>query len=228
MKKKNLSMLLAGAMTVGMIGSASAVTPAAEIGSSHTIQENGGTDQTGSADVELVGKVSNEAVLLSVVVPTRIDFIVATKPAENGQVIADRKGAGANAMSGGDYFVFNGLISGTGTVTNNSNVPVKLQLTGVQDAGGLTDLMDLALTSDSLSAVDALQNPLEHKDYTAAPITLVNSIAIGGGTAELKVVGDGAQGTVTGGGLGDVHLPNDDYTIKTTLKVSYADNVSGT
>lgn len=222
MKKKTLSMLLTGAMTVGMIGSASAtVTPQQQ--SAQTITEFGKSGTTGSANVDLVGEVTNEAVLLSVVVPTRIEFIVGTKEVNpGGSTIADKKGSNATAAVATNYYVFAGLISGTGVVTNNSNVAIKLEMTDLQDNANLTELMDLALASGTLAGGVALQTPFDLSKNYSQPnqsIMLDSHIAKDGGTTELEVVGKAAKGEISGVKY-DVHLPNGQYTLTTTLKVS--------
>lgn len=225
MKKRTVSMLLAGAMTMSMISTAAAADD-------KTIQAVGDNGKTAtSSDVKLTGEVKDAAVLLSVVVPTVINFTVATSSAEQGTTVAAKGENTSVNTTAGEYHVFADLLSGEGTVTNNSNVPVKLEITDISDEKKLTTLMDLAMQSDELSELTALKTPFDtvNGDYATNPILLASSIPVNGGTTTLKVVGKAGVGTKTGetGKTYGVNLPSATYTVTATLKVSDASVVAG-
>lgn len=226
MKKRTVSMLLAGAMTMSMISTAAAADDNKTI---QAVGENGKT--AGSSDVKLTGEVKDAAVLLSVVVPTVINFTVATSSAEQGTTVAAKGENDAVNTTAGEYHVFTDLLSGEGTVTNNSNVPVKLEITDISDDKKLTTLMDLAMQSDELSELTALKTPFDtvNGDYATNPILLASSIPVNGGTTTLKVVGKAGVGTKKGesGKTYGVNLPSATYTVTATLKVSDASVVAG-
>lgn len=213
MKKKNISLLLAGAMTLGMATSAFAVDEAP----TKEYKGNGDKTTTIDANVDLNGTIGDGEVLLSVVMPTVITFTVAT--AEATETTVDEKGkanAAENAAAGSR--VYSDISSGTGTVTNNSNVAIKLEISDVVDNDGLLTKMDLAVTSDKLKEAAALANPLTSG---STGIVLADSIAAKDGTTQLKVVGQAAKGQFSGIDH-PVNLPLGDYSVTTTMKVSVA------
>lgn len=208
MNKKFTSRILAAAMAMSMTATAFAADGVMPV-----------NPKTQEADVNLKGTVANEATLLSVIVPVSIDFAVATEAASGAT--ATKKGSKdvSEKSSGGQ--IFKSLYSGTGTITNNSENDIDLTIVNVVDDDDLLNKLDLALTSPTLSESDALDSPLAAGENSIQLIKKLtkaeNSV---GTTADIKVVGKGAQGTTSSGKL-DVDLGEEkEYTVVTTLKVS--------
>lgn len=171
---------------------------------------------TGSASVKFTGKVEEAAVLLSVVMPTVIEFTVATKNYTGSAKLASEKGTldAAPTTTGGK--VYNTMVSGKGTVTNNSNVAINLDISAVAEDSNLLDLIDFAVKSDELTRAEALTNPLKVGD---ADVRLHTGLAAGGATTTLEAVGAAAQGTFSGTNY-EVNVVDGSYVIITTMKVS--------
>lgn len=211
MKKSNISMLLAGAMTLGLATSALAA-------GSQEIK------QAGDIDVPLKGLVEEDNKLLSVVMPVSIDFTVATKAADSDTV--ETKGSdNATTTQQSDSHVFKALYSGTGTVTNNSlKQDIKLELVEVSDPQGLLNRMDLALNSDEYTDTTSL------KTTKKAGIVLATKIEgrkqesdTSGSSINLQVVTPAKQRQgicTTDGEQYPVNLPAGNYTIGTVMKIT--------
>lgn len=215
MKKKNMSLFLACAMTMGMATSALAADEVKE----KTYTAFGDENTTINSDVSLDGTIVEGEVLLSVVMPTSIDFVVGTTQF-TGDVVAEKNVANASQSAGG--FVFSALMSGEGTVTNNSNKPIKLELVGITDTSDLLKKMDLALKPGSVNEATALRSyALDNTDYSASPMILASSIAAEGGTTTLSVAGQAAMGQYSGLDK-PVNLPAGSYSVNTTMKISVA------
>lgn len=200
MKKQILSLILVLAMVMTM----SVTAFATDI--------NGDGD---TADVKLMGEIMDDAdvCLISVVVPTSINFQVGTKSTSNSANQINNPSVSA----GGREFVR--LVSGTGTVTNNTEgKAIKLDITNVSQSGdgNLLDLMYLAVAEATTDQVSAMNNKLTDG---AVNINLSNSIAGDGGTLKLKVFGQGAQGVFNTTPY-PVNLPDGDYTVTVTMKVT--------
>lgn len=201
--KKTLSLILALAMMLSMNVFASATD----------VKQDGGT-----ANVALEGKIDEEANLLSVVIPTSINFAVGTVEETTEQLASDKYNT-TNLTTGG--YVFNTFYSGTGKVINNSaSQNVKIEITEViDDASKLLDKIDLALSSTDLDETTALADPLEAGANQS--IVLVNSLDAAGGEAELSTVGQAAY-AVKGRDSYPVNLTAGTCTVTTVLKVSAA------
>lgn len=208
--KKVISMLLIVAMmmSLSVCAFAADTTTVEALGKDNTV--------TGSSDVTFTGKVQEASVLLSVVMPTTIEFTVATKNYEGTDKLAASKGTLSVAPSAVSGKVFNALMSGEGTVTNNSNVAIDLEITNVTEDSNLLSQIDFAVKSSSMTASAALANPLS---VGSANIALASAIAAAGGTTTLKAVGQAATATHSGTNY-EVSVVDGTYTITTTLKVS--------
>lgn len=209
--KKFVSIVLA----VLMVMSLTTVALAAD----NKITASGDNTLTKNTQVALNGKITDDAVLLSVVMPTGIDFTIGTTATSNATVNEKNTANASENASGGN--IFSTLISGSGTVTNNSNVDIKLEITDVADKSDLLKKVDLAVVSDELDETTAMKAPLEAKDYSASPIVLASKLAATNGTTTLTVAGKGCQGQYSGLNK-DVNLDKGNYVVTTTLKISVA------
>lgn len=216
--KKVISLCLAVVMVLGM-------TTVAFATSTQTATAKG------EYSVELNASVADNPVLISVVMPTSIDFVIET--VEKSETMANAKGAncGATVSSGK---AFKSITSGTAVVTNNSTGAIKLEVSSsMNTTGSLMNLVDLKMVSKGVgnTSIDNTVELEHNKDYTTGGV-LAASIA---GTADGSSVDDAsinltldaaAAKANTGASLGsgdiDVNIPDGDYTIQTTLKVSLA------
>lgn len=199
--KKAISLVLALALclSLGMPAFATDVTAKTQ-----TVTTTDGTY------VPLQGDVAAGKALISVVMPTSIPFAVSTT--------AD---ATTNAK------VFDSLVSGTGTFTNNSNCQVKLILTEVFDTDVLADantttpetavgkfltVVDLYLAKAGLSANEAcvVENKLDPTDST--PINREMATLGQKGTHSLEIYGKDNTAD-------QKSLIDGQYTINTIMKV---------
>lgn len=204
--KKILSLILALAVVMSMSVCAFATETT-------TVEAAGDDKTTAEGKVDLVGTVYEGAVLLSVVMPTTLTFQVGTE--QSSAQLADKRENGSITTGG---YIFASLISGEGTVTNNSTHAIDLYISKVEDTNGLTDKMNLGVTGNALDEATALSSYLT---TATTDLKLSSNIATEGGTDTLKVVGSAAKGNVSGGSF-DINLAAGDYTVTTTLKVAVA------
>ena len=114
--KKVISITVAAILLVAIPLSASATTGSQEI------------SQNGRHDLGLLGGVET-ANVMSVVIPTTIDFTIRTK--------ADGR--------------LDSVISGDGTITNNSNTPINVDIVGVSDPNNLLSKLNVYLVPSAKS-----------------------------------------------------------------------------
>lgn len=213
MKKQILSLILALAMVLSMSVCAFAAAP------------NEITQRDGTADVPLKGEVLDNSLvaLISVVVPTDICFQIGTEQVGSSEYTADKIGTSANIGAAGVGRKFVQLVSGTGTVTNNTvGNDIKVEISNVVDDASynLLDKVELALAP--ANTADATTALASYKLNAGAANTILSSRMSNGDTLDLKVFGQGGKGTV-GGVSYDVNLPDcSAATVTVTLKVSLA------
>ncbi|WP_343207988.1 hypothetical protein [Anaerolentibacter hominis] len=168
---------------------------------------NGTGDQGG--DIQLEAAVLQGADLIQVVMPTKINFNINTDSST----------------------YFDELISGRGTITNNSTKAVKVEIVGVQDSGVSTLLTkakialapsDNAYVNDSMTnkekgeAVLAGSSPSYKLTTSVSPtasITLFDSLPT---RASKSIEVFGTEETAT------TAIDAASYTVVTTLKISIA------
>ena len=205
--KKTFAVLLAAILTMSLSTTALAAETQDVTGK--------GEDNKVTVDTELPlhGEVTNSAVVISVVMPTSIDFTIGTKLAAAADISEEPVTKEESAPT------FDTLISGTGNVTNKSNVAIDIDVTGVTDKDKLLSLVDLALGSGNIAESAALANSLD-KVSAENSIKLVSGLATSGSTT-LKVFGKGKTANASGTDY-PVKMDPKTYTITTTLKVSVA------
>lgn len=216
MKKQILSLILALAMVLSMSVCAFAA------------DENTITKKDGTAEVPLNGEImdNKDIALISVVVPTSIDFQIGTEAMAGVTDITVAKigeNDSNNLTVGTSGRKFVQLVSGTGTVTNNTQGnAIKLEISKVADDASNPLLSKVNLALAPASTADAATAMASYK-LTAgdSSIVLSNSMATGD-TLDLKVFGQGAEGTYSGTSY-PVNLPDGTATVTVTLKVSLAD-----
>lgn len=213
MKKQILSLILALAMVLSMSVCAFAA------------DENTITSKNGTADVPLKGEIldNKDVALISVVVPTAIEFQIGTEQVGGTEYTANKIGEGAAIGSQGVGRKFVQLVSGTGTVTNNTESKnIKLEVSNVTDdaSNPLLSKVNLALAPASIT--DAATAMATYKLTAGASNTVLAASMSKGQTLDLKVFGTAGEGT-SGGINYPVNLPDGTATVTVTLKVSLAD-----
>lgn len=191
---------LALALALAMMCALSAPVMAADSDSKTVTNENG-------QEVWLNGETKQDAALISVVMPTAINFQVATKDV-SGTLSLDDSDPGTG-----------GVVSGTGKFTNNSNCSVKLTLTEVGDAQvtpsvGFLSVLDVYLAPANMTRTDV---------YAAADYKLAVGSGLNrelgtmglGGTLEFKIFAKDNSADSTS-------LADGKYQIRTVMKVSTA------
>lgn len=187
MKKQILSLVLALAMVLSMSVCAFAT-------STNEINQRGGL-----ADVPLNGIVLDNSLVsvISVVVPTSIDFQIGTEALGASESAVAAMGTNTTLGNAGSGRKFVRLVSGTGTVHNNStgNNPLKLEVVEVQDDGHyqLLEKVKLALApADTSSTAIAMQN---YRLQAGSMNMILAQSMTDGSTLDLKVFGEAGEGT---------------------------------
>lgn len=209
--KKVVSLILAVAMLLSV-----AVMASAETTEIRTV---------GTNEVELVATVAEDSNLMSVIMPTSIDFIIGT----THEVTDDFADGIRNASKITGGYKFSELYSVEATVTNNSKEDIKLELVDVRERqGNLLNLVKLGLWATGMTESDVLSQHLlaENMDAYTLAQTIQGTDSTGtesGGFVKLKVIGKAAFALIEGVQY-PVSIPSANYTIVTTLKVSLADD----
>lgn len=208
--KKVISLVLSVAMLLSV-----AVMASAETTEIRTV---------GTNEVELVATVAEDSTLMSVIMPTSIDFVIGTTHETSGDFADGFRNA--NKITGG--YKFSELYCANATVTNNSKEDIKLELVDVRERqGNLLNLVKLGLWATGMQENDVLD---DHRlEVGMAAYTLAETIqgtdstaTSSGGSVALKVIGKAAFASIEGVQY-PVSIPSANYTIVTTLKVSLAD-----
>lgn len=158
-------------------------------------------------EVWLNGETKKDAALISVVMPTAINFQIATKE-DGGVLTLDDSDPGTG-----------GVVSGTGKFTNNSNRSVKLTLSEVGDAAvtptvGFLSVLDVYLAPASLTRADVFE--ATDKDYKLSVGSGLNrELGTMGlsGTLEFKIFAKDNETDTTS-------LADGKYQLRTVMKVS--------
>lgn len=160
---------------------------------------------TGTGDITLTGNVSNNpADLISVTMPVSIDFTVSTD---------------------NDTY-FSAITHVQGEVSNNSALPVKMEITKVDDPSNLLTMLDLALAPVSVVGTsqgtqwtwndgNAFTHPGKYwlnKVTSTAPMVLFDSLAGSGGHDSITTCAQALTPTTA--------IASGSYTLKTTITVS--------
>lgn len=194
--KKALALVLALAMMCAL----AAPVMAADSDNKTVTNEDG-------QEVWLNGETKKDAALISVVMPTAINFQIATKE-DGGVLTLDDSDPGTG-----------GVVSGTGKFTNNSNRSVKLTLSEVGDAAvtptvGFLSVLDVYLAPASLTRADVFE--ATDKDYKLSVGSgLTRELGTMGlsGTLEFKIFAKDNETDTTS-------LDDGKYQLRTVMKVS--------
>ena len=194
--KKALALVLALAMMCAL----AAPVMAADSDNKTVTNEDG-------QEVWLNGETKKDAALISVVMPTAINFQIATKE-DGGVLTLDASDPGTG-----------GVVSGTGKFTNNSNRSVKLTLSEVGDAAvtptvGFLSVLDVYLAPASLTRADVFE--ATDKDYKLSVGSGLNrELGTMGlsGTLEFKIFAKDNETDTTS-------LADGKYQLRTVMKVS--------
>ncbi|WP_418453984.1 hypothetical protein [Allofournierella sp.] len=194
--KKALALVLALAMMCAL----AAPVMAADSDNKTVTNEDG-------QEVWLNGETKKDAALISVVMPTAINFQIATKE-DGGVLTLDDSDPGTG-----------GVVSGTGKFTNNSNRSVKLTLSEVGDAAvtptvGFLSVLDVYLAPASLTRADVFE--ATDKDYKLSVGSGLNrELGTMGlsGTLEFKIFAKDNETDTTS-------LADGKYQLRTVMKVS--------
>lgn len=194
--KKALALVLALAMMCAL----AAPVMAADSDNKTVTNEDG-------QEVWLNGETKKDAALISVVMPTAINFQIATKE-DGGVLTLDDSDPGTG-----------GVVSGTGKFTNNSNRSVKLTLSEVGDAAvtptvGFLSVLDVYLAPASLTRADVFE--ATDKDYKLSVGSgLTRELGTMGlsGTLEFKIFAKDNETDTTS-------LADGKYQLRTVMKVS--------
>lgn len=194
--KKALALVLALAMMCAL----AAPVMAADSDNKTVTNEDG-------QEVWLNGETKKDAALISVVMPTAINFQIATKE-DGGVLTLDDSDPGTG-----------GVVSGTGKFTNNSNRSVKLTLSEVGDAAvtptvGFLSVLDVYLAPASLTRADVFD--ATDKDYKLSVGSGLNrELGTMGlsGTLEFKIFAKDNETDTTS-------LADGKYQLRTVMKVS--------
>lgn len=209
--KKIISLVLSVAMLLSV-----AVMASAETTEIKTV---------GTNEVELIATIEEDSKLMTVIMPTSIDFVIGTTH-EATDEFADGI-LNASKITGG--YKFSELYGGTATVTNNSKEDIKLELVGVRERkGNLLNLVELGLWATGMTESDVLSQHLLAENMSAYTLaeTIQGTDSTGtesGDSVSLKVIGQEAFASISGKQY-PVSIPTAEYTIVTTLKVSLADS----
>lgn len=204
--KKNLSMILALVMALSVSTSAFAAD--------QTITEMGG-GTTAQGNIDLNGTITDQAILISVTMPTSMVFTIGTEAA-TGQVVTNPDSPTATTP-GTDDKVFSTLITGTGTITNRSNKPIAVDIVNVTDSYNLLKRVDLALIAGpDVSISTAMTKKLV---AGAGKTALVGLMGANGSTLDLKIYGRAKTANVSGTEY-PITLPTSSAVVTTTLKVT--------
>lgn len=159
-------------------------------------------------EVWLNGETKKDAALISVVMPTAINFQVATKADTDGStLVLDDSDPGTG-----------GVVSGTGKFTNNSNRSVALTLAEVNDAVvadsvGFLTVLDVYLAPANMTRADVFASTSpSYKLGTAVKDAALGTMGLNG-TLEFKIFAKDNEGDTTS-------LPDGKYQIRTVMKVS--------
>ena len=194
--KKALALVLALAMMCAL----AAPVMAADSDNKTVTNEDG-------QEVWLNGETKKDAALISVVMPTAINFQIATQE-DGGVLTLDDSDPGTG-----------GVVSGTGKFTNNSNRSVKLTLSEVGDAAvtptvGFLSVLDVYLAPASLTRADVFE--ATDKDYKLSVGSGLNrELGTMGlsGTLEFKIFAKDNETDTTS-------LADGKYQLRTVMKVS--------
>ena len=194
--KKALALVLALAMMCAL----AAPVMAADSDNKTVTNEDG-------QEVWLNGETKKDAALISVVMPTAINFQIATKE-DGGVLTLDDSDPGTG-----------GVVSGTGKFTNTSNRSVKLTLSEVGDAAvtptvGFLSVLDVYLAPASLTRADVFE--ATDKDYKLSVGSGLNrELGTMGlsGTLEFKIFAKDNETDTTS-------LADGKYQLRTVMKVS--------
>ena len=194
--KKALALVLALAMMCAL----AAPVMAADSDNKTVTNEDG-------QEVWLNGETKKDAALIRVVMPTALNFQIATKE-DGGVLTLDDSDPGTG-----------GVVSGTGKFTNNSNRSVKLTLSEVGDAAvtptvGFLSVLDVYLAPASLTRADVFE--ATDKDYKLSVGSGLNrELGTMGlsGTLEFKIFAKDNETDTTS-------LADGKYQLRTVMKVS--------
>lgn len=194
--KKIVSMLMAAAL----LGALALPAFAADAPADQTVTDKNGTE------VWLNGEAKADAELISVVMPTAINFQIATKDNAGTKVLDD-----SDPTTGG-------VVSGTGKFTNNSNRSVTLTLAEVGDAAvtasaGFLNVVEVYLAPAGMVRGDVL-GKAEYQLQTSTKDRELGTMGLGG-TLSLKIF---AQDNTAD----NTSLPDGSYQLRTVMKVSAA------
>ena len=195
--KKALALVLALAMMCAL----AAPVMAADRDNKTVTNEDG-------QEVWLNGETKKDAALISVVMPTAINFQIATKE-DGGVLTLDDSDPGTG-----------GVVSGTGKFTNNSNRSVKLTLSEVGDAAvtptvGFLSVLDVYLAPASLTRADVFDaaGPVDYKLTVGSGLNRELGTMGLSGTLEFKIFAKDNETDTTS-------LADGKYQLRTVMKVS--------
>jgi len=192
--KKALALVLALAMMCAL----AAPVMAADSDNKTVTNEDG-------QEVWLNGETKKDAALISVVMPTAINFQIATKE-DGGVLTLDDSDPGTG-----------GVVSGTGKFTNNSNRSVKLTLSEVGDAAvtGFLSVLDVYLAPASLTRADVFDaaGPVDYKLTVGSGLNRELGTMGLSGTLEFKIFAKDNETDTTS-------LADGKYQLRTVMKVS--------
>lgn len=195
--KKALALVLALAMMCAL----AAPVMAADSDNKTVTNEDG-------QEVWLNGETKKDAALISVVMPTAINFQIATKE-DGGVLTLDDSDPGTG-----------GVVSGTGKFTNNSNRSVKLTLSEVGDAAvtptvGFLSVLDVYLAPASMTRADVFDaaGPVDYKLSVGSGLTRELGTMGLSGTLEFKIFAKDNETDTTS-------LDDGKYQLRTVMKVS--------
>mgnify|MGYP003185595449 CR=1 FL=1 len=194
--KKALALVLALAMMCAL----AAPVMAADSDNKTVTNEDG-------QEVWLNGETKKDAALISVVMPTAINFQIATKE-DGGVLTLDDSDPGTG-----------GVVSGTGKFTNNSNRSVKLTLSEVGDAAvtptvGFLSVLDVYLAPASLTRADVFEaTDTDYKLTVGSGLKRELGTMGLSGTLEFKIFAKDNETDTTS-------LADGKYQLRTVMKVS--------
>ena len=195
--KKALALVLALAMMCAL----AAPVMAADSDNKTVTNEDG-------QEVWLNGETKKDAALISVVMPTAINFQIATKE-DGGVLTLDDSDPGTG-----------GVVSGTGKFTNNSNRSVKLTLSEVGDAAvtptvGFLSVLDVYLAPASLTRADVFDaaGPVDYQLTVGSGLNRELGTMGLSGTLEFKIFAKDNETDTTS-------LADGKYQLRTVMKVS--------